>query len=238
LQLPDDGGTPGGEPVGFSPWQPDVGDHLALWAEPHCTQRETRLKWLSPTASTFSCEGELQNRTRTDNGEWSCWDGSYLFDSCLQTQRRKRYQTIAEEVCDEEVQERQAEGSGEFTAWSGQTEVNDDGVTVRVYDVEDCVQPGEQIETRDRYRDDGVCTYERHIRTRSNGGRWSDWVAELRDGTPVETLSAELESCVETESRFRYISIHNMCMLTESLRYREGSVSGEAGWIENPMGGC
>merc|ERR1712127_641762 len=166
------------------------------------------MKWLSPTASTFSCEGELQNRTRTDNGEWSCWDGSYLFDSCLQTQRRKRYQTIAEEVCDEEVQERQAEG------------------------------PGEQIETRDRYRDDGVCTYERHIRTRSNGGRWSDWVAELRDGTPVETLSAELESCVETESRFRYISIHNMCMLTESLRYREGSVSGEAGWIENPMGGC
>ena len=238
LQLPDDGGTPGGEPVGFSPWQPDVGDHLALWAEPHCTQRETRMKWLSPTASTFSCEGELQNRTRTDNGEWSCWDGSYLFDSCLQTQRRKRYQTIAEEVCDEEVQERQAEGSGEFTAWSGQTEVNDDGVTVRVYDVEDCVQPGEQIETRDRYRDDGVCTYERHIRTRSNGGRWSDWIAELRDGTPVETLSAELESCVETESRFRYISIHNMCMLTESLRYREGSVSGEAGWIENPMGGC
>ena len=234
VQLPDEAG------VGFSPWQPVVGDHLALWTEPHCVQRETRMKWLSPIESTNQCQGQLQNRTRIDNGEWGCWDGSYAFDSCVQTQRRNRYSVAAATVCEAEVQERQSEGRStltEFTAWSGQTEVNADGVTVRVYDVEDCVQPGQQTETRDRYRDDGVCTYERQLRRRSNGGQWSAWEAQLRDGTPVELL-ATLESCVDTESRFRYISINNMCMLTETIRWREASPSGESGWNTMLAGGC
>ena len=234
LQLPDTNG------VGMSPWRPVVGDHLALWTEPHCVQRESRMKWLSPVESTNQCQGQTQTRTRIDNGEWGCWDGTYAFDECVQTQRRRRYSVQAAAVCQAEVQERQSFGRSsltEFTEWSGQTAVNADGVTVRVYEREDCVQPGLQTQTRDRYRDDGVCTYERQSRSRSNGGQWSAWQAQLRDGTATEPL-ATLESCVEIESRFRYVSINNMCMLTETLNWREGSPTGEAGWTTLLSGGC
>jgi hypothetical protein len=198
------------------------------------------MKWLSPVESTNQCQGQTQTRTRIDNGEWGCWDGTYAFDECVQTQRRRRYSVQAAAVCQAEVQERQSFGRSsltEFTEWSGQTAVNADGVTVRVYEREDCVQPGLQTQTRDRYRDDGVCTYERQSRSRSNGGQWSAWQAQLRDGTATEPL-ATLESCVEIESRFRYVSINNMCMLTETLNWREGSPTGEAGWTTLLSGGC
>ena len=213
MLLPDDGGN-------FSNWD-------GLWVEPHCAQKETRMKWRSPTASTYACEGQMQNRTRIDNGDWSCWDGTYLFDGCTQTQRRNRYDVIAAPACQQEVQERQRDGYGTFTAWTG------------TFIIEDCVQPGQQTDERDRYREDGLCTYEKHSRTRSNGGRWSDWLSFQRDGAPNPTVNATLESCVEMQSRYRYVSINNMCVQAESLRYREGSVSGQAGW--NPwsqMGGC
>ena len=73
-------------------------------------------------------------------------------------------------------------------------------------DVEDCVQPGEQTEERVRYRSDGVCSAEFQTRQRSNGGRWSEWDATNRAGEAV-AVEADLESCVETQERFKYISV-------------------------------
>ena len=90
-----------------------------FYVEPHCTQRETRMRWESPATSTFSCNGELQNRTRVDNGDWSCWDGSFLFDYCKQTQERKRYSEPAAAQCDTEVQVRERYGYAEWGAWTG-----------------------------------------------------------------------------------------------------------------------
>ena len=77
------------------------------------------MRWESPATSTFSCNGELQNRTRVDNGDWSCWDGSFLFDYCKQTQERKRYSEPAAAQCDTEVQVRERYGYAEWGAWTG-----------------------------------------------------------------------------------------------------------------------
>ena len=105
-------------------------------------------------------------------------------------------------------------------------------------DVEDCVQPGEQTEERVRYRSDGVCSAEFQPRQRSNGGRWSDWDATNRAGEAV-AVEADLESCVETQERFKYISVDNQCVERRSIRFREGSPSGEAGFsIWSAMDDC
>jgi hypothetical protein len=196
-------------------WMDWVGENQ--FTSPQCTQLEKRMRWLLPTASTGSCIGEQQNRTRIDNGDWELWDGALSYETCEQTGTRVRYKDAVGFPCESEEQTRRRVGYGDWTRWSG------------TYENADCVQPGAQIEEQIRYLDDGSCTMETQTRTRVNGGPWSDWMCNA-----VETNAAAgswkgdpcigtLEACLETQKKFKYVSVDQMCVFSESTRFREQS---------------
>eukprot|EP01048_Picozoa_sp_COSAG05_P004224 COSAG05_NODE_220_length_13701_cov_24.582855_5_plen_167_part_00 len=145
-----------------------------------------------------------------------------MFDSCKQIQTRTRFEESSSKECKAEQQKR--ERVSKSIAVEVQGEKYSDKVTLSdwpnkgawsgSFENEDCVQPGEQSEQRYRYRADGKCALESQTRKRNNGGKWSAWKCHDRKNKDVK-CQAEQISCVETQTKRKYLSKNNVRALTK-----------------------
>lgn len=197
------------------------------------------MRWKKPLESEFDCIGQVQNRSRINNKDWDCWDGSSQYDTCKQEQSRIRFKKRSDKACEAEVQKRDRESASKEVVKNG--EKFSDQVTLGdwknkgkfsgTFEYPDCVQPGKQVENRYRYRADGKCTLESQERTRNNGGKWSAWKCKDKGGKSVECKADQL-SCVEGQTKRKYMSHNNMCVLVPSIRWRAASPGSGAAWTQ------
>lgn len=216
---------PGGT---FKPWT----DNFKFKAD-KCVQLDTRRRWYRPTASELPCTGEDQNRSRTNNGDWDCWDGTFLFPNCKQTQTRTRFKNPSATKCEKELQTRERNNGGTWSLWTGNP----------VFKYPDCVQPGKQVDERVRYRKDKAdktCFAEFQSRKRDNGGRWSSWACVDRKKNAVTCDAVTTESCVQIKRSFKYENINNMCQQVAATTWKAASPDLSTAWIKvaNPKGQC
>lgn len=231
---------PDGKP--FTPWEKKYPDFTFK----QCIQLATRMRWKKPLESEFDCIGQVQNRSRINNKDWDCWDGSSQYDTCKQEQSRIRFKKRSDKACEAEVQKRDRESASKEVVKNG--EKFSDQVTLGdwknkgkfsgTFEYPDCVQPGKQVENRYRYRADGKCTLESQERTRNNGGKWSAWKCKDKGGKSVECKADQL-SCVEGQTKRKYMSHNNMCVLVPSIRWRAASPGSGAAWTQwKDLGDC
>ena len=224
---------PGGS---FPGWK---SKHTPVYESTKCIQHDKRMRWALPVTA-HDCVGQQQNRSRENNGDWDCWDGSSVFESCKQTQSRVRFKEQSATKCESEVQTRERDGTSAWPnkgAWTGD------------FKYDKCVMPGEQVVEQTRYKRTAVknpngfkCTPELQRRSRNNGGKWTGWACKNIHGEKVtcqaSSLQGEDETCVETRVKQIFVSVNNMCALTLSVQWRKANKQMDAAWPQPKKIGC